>query len=127
MALRRNILVFHLGALGDFVVTWPLAITLARIYPQSRIFYVTHGQKGALAERVLRTESADVEAGWHHLFADAAALPEPAARLLAGAHTVVSFVAADPAGTWARNVQKLAPEARLVLLSTAQPPEDKGH
>ena len=67
LALRRNILLFHLGALGDFVVTWPLALALARIYPQSRLFFVTHGQKGALAEKVLRVESADIEAGWHHL------------------------------------------------------------
>ena len=40
----RNILLFHAGALGDFVVTWPLALALARLHPQSRVFYVT--QKG---------------------------------------------------------------------------------
>ena len=83
--LRRNVLIFHLGALGDFVVTWPLALTLARLFPQSRIFYVTHGQKGALAEKVLRIESSDIEAGWHQLFSEDAELPAAAARALAGA------------------------------------------
>ena len=57
MALRRNILLFHQGALGDFVLTWPIALALARIHPQSRVFYVTHAQKGKLAEKVLGVES----------------------------------------------------------------------
>src|SRR5688572_16341589 len=96
MALRRNILLFHQGALGDFILTWPVALALARIHPQSRIFYVTHSQKGKLAERALRVEWSDAEAGWHTLFgggsAGAAALPEAPGRLLAGAHSVVSFL-----------------------------------
>jgi heptosyltransferase-3 len=126
MPLRRNILLFHLGALGDFVVTWPLALTLGRIFPQSRTFYVTHSQKGLLAERVLRTESVDVEAGWHHLFSDASALPPAAAKLLNGAHTIVSFLA-DNTGAWSANIRNLAPEARLVQLSTAIPADDDRH
>src|SRR5438067_1389585 len=52
--LRRNVLIFHSGAMGDFILTWPLALALGRLFPQSRIFYVTHRQKGLLAERVLR-------------------------------------------------------------------------
>src|SRR5215213_3534079 len=92
--LRRNVLIFHSGALGDFVLTWPLALALGRLFPQSRIFYVTHGQKGALAEKVLRVESLDQEAGWHHLFTEAPALPERPAKVLAGAQYVFSFVAA---------------------------------
>lgn len=127
LALRRNILLFHLGALGDFVVTWPLALALARIYPQSRLFYVTHGQKGALAEKVLRVESADVETGgWHALYSDGAGLSETATRLLAGAHTVVSFVA-DPDGRWLGNVRAIAPEANVVTLSSAPPDAFPGH
>ena len=46
------------SALGDFIITWPLAMSLSRLYPQSRILYITHGQKGELAEAVLRVESA---------------------------------------------------------------------
>src|SRR5438552_19183677 len=71
----RNILLFHAGALGDFVLTWPLALALARLHPQSRLFYVTQRGKGALAERVLRVESADSDAGWHPLFAAGASGP----------------------------------------------------
>ncbi len=126
MALRRNILIFHAGALGDFVLTWPLAVALGRLYPQSRVFYVTHGQKGALAEKALRVESADVESGWHHLFSDPAALPEPCARLLSGAHTVVSFLS-TPGDAWQENVRRLAPEATVLSLTTHAPPEFGGH
>lgn len=125
MAIGRNILLFHLGALGDFVVTWPLALTLARIYPQSRLFCVTHAQKGALAEKVLRVESLDIEGGWHHLYTDPAALPEASAKRLAGAHSVVSFIAAagDP---WTKNVQALAPAGAAVINLTTKPPEGFG-
>jgi hypothetical protein len=81
-------------------------------------------------------ESVDVEGGWHHLFADPAAattatmspasLPPPAAHLLARAQWVFSFVAAADS-TWARNVARIAPEARVVTLSQAPPPTFPGH
>ena len=54
MSLRRNVLIFHQAALGDFVVTWPLAVALGRLFPQSRVLYVTHASKGQLAERAAR-------------------------------------------------------------------------
>ena len=126
MALRRNILLFHQGALGDFIVTWPLVIALGRIYPQNRIFCITSGQKGALAEKVLRVESADVEAGWHHLFADGPALPEPVARLLTGAHSIITFVASD-GDRWSQNVRRQAPDATLIPLHTKPPDDFAGH
>jgi heptosyltransferase-3 len=118
MAPGRNVLIFHLGALGDFVLTWPLALALGRIYPQSRIFYVTHAQKGALAERVLRLDAADIEGGWHHLFTPNLPdedLPQTARKLLASAHAVFTFLA-DAEGIWARNVRRLAPQAELTAL-----------
>lgn len=127
MVLRRNILVFHSGALGDFILTWPLALTLARLFPQSRLFYVTQGQKGALAERVLRVESADAgSGGWHALFSDAAQLPAPAAKLLAGAHTVVSFLSGEGDPLTLR-LRSAAPEAKLVALSPNAPDSHTGH
>ncbi|HZL36486.1 MAG TPA: glycosyltransferase family 9 protein [Tepidisphaeraceae bacterium] len=125
--MRRNILIFHLGALGDFIMTWPLALALARLHPQSRVFYVTHGQKGALAERVLRVESMDVETGgWQALFADGPDLPAPAARALAGAHTVLNFLG-DPGERWAANVKTLNPEAQVLSISTNAPTDFAGH
>lgn len=120
--LRRNILIFHLGALGDFVVSWPLALALARLFPQARIVYVTHGEKGKLAQKAIRTDSADIETGWHHLFGDVAALPEPSRKLLENAQSVFSFIA-KPDDDWSRNVGALAPQAQLVHLEP-RPPEE---
>lgn len=126
MAPRRNILIFHQGALGDFIVTWPLALGLARVFAQSRVFYVTAGQKGALAEKALRVESADVENGWHQLFSEEPQLSESSAKLLAGAQQIISFVS-SAGDTWAKNVSKIAPEASLIHLSTIPAESFQGH
>jgi heptosyltransferase-3 len=126
MGLRRNILIFHQGALGDFVVTWPLAMGLGRVLAQSRIFYVVGSEKGALAERVLRVESVNVESGWHQLFSHDPKLPEPALRLLQGAQWIISFVG-GPEDLWSQNVKKLSPEASLVSLSTNPADRFEGH
>src|SRR3954468_24371361 len=128
MLPRRNVLIFHLGALGDFVLTWPLAMALARIHPQSRIIYVTHGQKGKLAEKVLHIESTDVEGGWHHLFGAQADLPANARKMLEGAHSVFSFVAREQ-DAWSGNVRAIAPEAELITLQPRPGDEDSfaGH
>ena len=119
--LRRNVLVFHTGALGDFVLSWPLALALGRIYAQSRIIFITHAQKGALAERVLRLESTDIEAGWHALFTENAThLPPRAAGMLSGAHAIYTF--ATPSPEWLANVARLNPHAKVVALQP-RPPE----
>jgi hypothetical protein len=131
MALRRNILLFHQGALGDFVLTWPIALALSRIHPQSRLFYVTSAQRGALAGRALGVEWTDAEAGWHPLFgenddAGGPRLAERPTRLLAGAHSVVSFFAA--AGSpWLENVRRVAPEASVLAIDPAPPDDFRGH
>jgi heptosyltransferase III len=124
--LRRNILLFHLGALGDFILTWPLALALARIYAQSRIIYVTHPDKGRLAERVLRVESQSIESGWHHLYGDAAQLPEPQRKLLAGAQAIVSFVS-SPGDAWSTNATTLSNDAPLTCLRPKPPPDFAAH
>lgn len=120
MVWRRNVLIFHSGALGDFILTWPLALAAGRLFPQSRIVYVTAGQKGALAERAIGVEHVDAEGGWHGLFGDGT-LPDRATKLLAGAHTIFSFVA-RPGDAWEANVRRAAPEAQLRLLEP-RPPE----
>jgi heptosyltransferase III len=109
--LRRNILIFHQAALGDFIITWPLAMALSRVFPQSRIIYVTHSQKGKLAERVLRVESADAEAGWHSLFSDSPQLPQPSAKLLESAHAIVTFGSMP-------GIAQVAPHAKIISLDT---------
>jgi heptosyltransferase-3 len=117
VSLRRNVLIFHLGALGDFIMTWPLAMAAGRLFAQSRVMYVSHAQKGVLAEQVLRVESVDVEQGWHQLFSPDAKLPERCAKLLEGAHSVFSIIA-SPDELWAQNVSRLAPHAELTCLRT---------
>ena len=88
---------------------------------QSRIIYVTHSQKGALAEKVLRLDSADADSGWHSLFAPDAKLTERPSKLLTGAHAIYSFLSPTPA--WTANVRRLNPSAKLVALQspTSQP------
>ncbi|HEX8910858.1 MAG TPA: glycosyltransferase family 9 protein [Humisphaera sp.] len=129
MSLKRNVLIFHSGALGDFVLSWPLVMALGRVFAQSRIFVVTHRQKGLLAERALRVESLDADAGgWHGLFAEggAANLPPLVQRMLAGAHAVAGFVA-DAQSSWVRNVRALAAGADVVPLAAHPPAGFSGH
>jgi len=113
--LLRNVLIFHSGALGDFVQTWPLGLALGRLYPQSRVIYVTQRQKGLLAEKVLRLEFADVEAGWHHLFGEPARLPEICRSRLASAHSIFTFLA-KPGDAWMRAVASIAPGAQILAI-----------
>jgi ADP-heptose:LPS heptosyltransferase len=120
--LRRNVLIFHAGALGDFVLTWPLALALSRLQPQSRIIYVAAGQKGKLAEKAIRTESLDIESGWHHLFGAPESLPEDARKTLGNAHAIYTFVA-SPGDPWSNSVLAIAPEAQLVHIQP-RPPEN---
>ena len=119
--LRRNILIFHAGALGDFVATWPLVMALGRLHPQSRIMLVTHASKGALAELALHVESHDVEQGWHGLFTPDAELPERPARLLEAAHAIYTFMAGDDA------LRKRAPHAQLISLQPRPTAENIKH
>jgi ADP-heptose:LPS heptosyltransferase len=122
MSLGRNVLLFHAGALGDFILTWPIAVALARLHPQSRIFYVTHGAKGKLAEKAIGVDSADIDVGWHPLHGDANQLNPANQKLLQAAHTIISFVS-DGQDAWARNVSRLVPQATLFCVQT--PPRGK--
>lgn len=126
LPLRRNVLIFHAGALGDFVLTWPLALALGRLYPQSRIIYVTAQQKGRLAQKALRVESTDMEAGWHALHGDATTLPPPAMKLLTGAHSILNF-ANQSEDRWHANVKSLAPSAELITLTPKVPTDSAKH
>jgi ADP-heptose:LPS heptosyltransferase len=89
--LRRNVFIFHNAALGDFVLTWPIAIAVGRVLAQSRIQYVTASGKGALAERWIGVESVDAETGWHTLHADDPKLPDQHARRLSAMQMGIVF------------------------------------
>jgi ADP-heptose:LPS heptosyltransferase len=111
------VLIFHLAALGDFVVSWPLALALGRLHPQSRIIYVTQGGKGRLAEKAIRVDSTDFDGGaWHHLFGEPASLPEPSRKILENAHSIFSFIS-SPADPWTGKVRSINPEAQLTHIN----------
>lgn len=115
ITLRRNVLIFHQAALGDFVMTWPIALACARLWPTNRILYITHAGKGALAERAIGTEYRDAET-LHPLFSEDAKLSDAASKLIAGATNIISFVS-DGNDSWARNIRRLAPEAPLICVN----------
>src|SRR5580704_1478359 len=115
--LPRNILIFHAGALGDFIQTWPLGLALGRLHPQSRVIFITQKQKGVLAEKLLSLESIDVETGWRNLFGDATKLPDPCRAKLASAHTIVTFIA-RPGDPWTTAVASIAPKAQILCVDS---------
>lgn len=117
ISLRRNVLLFHQAALGDFVLTWPIAMAAARLWPTNRVIYVTAKSKGELAERAIGVEWRDGD-GWHGLFSDnidEKTLPPAATKSLAGATLILSFVS-DGADAWAKNVRRIAPETQLICI-----------
>jgi ADP-heptose:LPS heptosyltransferase len=120
--LRRNVLILHAGALGDFVLAWPLMLALGRLHPQSRIIVVTHGSKGALAEAALRVESADIDHGWHGIYASGGDVPEQATKLLEGAHSIYSFVSRQGDAATA-NLRRIAGADAKVVTLAPRPPE----
>lgn len=113
--LRRNVLVFHAGALGDFVVTFPIAMALSRLLAQSRVVYVTQPGKGKLAEHAIGCEWRD-EGAYAGLFAKGASLTDAARRSLSAASHVISFVS-DGTDAWAQQAREVAPEAVYVFIS----------
>ncbi len=119
--LRRNVLIFHNAALGDFVMTWPVAMAMGRVLAQSRIVYVTSSQKGQLAERLISVEYNDVENGWHGLHQDdPSSLAETPAKLLKSMQMAIVFSQARD-DRFIGNVQRIAGDAPVLHLSPNPP------
>ncbi|MFT3788523.1 MAG: glycosyltransferase family 9 protein [Tepidisphaeraceae bacterium] len=121
--LRRNVLIFHAAALGDFAVTWPIAMALSRLLAQSRVIYVTHPGKGKLAEHAIGCEWRDADA-FTGLFAGGAGLPDSSLRLLSAASHVISFLS-DGIDGWAQALRSIVPDVVQVYVA-ARPREPVG-
>ena len=117
----RNVLAFHSGALGDFILTWPILLGAARVMAQSRVIAVVPGGRGKLAEQVLRLEHRDVETGgWHKLFGGNQPDERPR-KLLANSRLLIGILGKDQA-KWAQAAAVAAPAAEVLLLDP--PPRD---
>ena len=104
-----SVLIFHAGALGDFVLTWFIARGLAKIDADREIAYVTHTEKGRLATRFLGTSASSLDTdGWHTLFSEVSSLHLPARQLLDRVTTAICFIA-DGNDLFTRNLRGLAP------------------
>ncbi len=116
-------LLIHQAALGDFVLTWPLL----RALPRPRCV-VAPGRMAALAAAVVPdVQAVDIEVGgWHRLHADDDDPPAGVAAVLARAERVISFVA-TARSAWAANIARLAPRARLHMVSSRPPADWRGH
>lgn len=124
--IRRNVLIFHSGGLGDFLLTWPLGLALGRLHPQSRIFYVTQASKGALAAAALRLDCLDAETVWPSLYSDSPNLDARLQKILAESHSIYTFLSA-PGDAFSRNVAQLSPQAQITPLQFPPPPDFLGH
>lgn len=127
-------LIAHHGALGDFVLAWPLLRGLATpssghaVAPTTLL--VAHASKAKLAARFIpRLEPCDIESSmWTRLFAPdgASNWPDTWRDRLPRVRQVVSFVS-DGADVWAANIRRLAPSASHAFI-TPRPPDDwPGH
>ena len=124
--IRRNVLIFHSGGLGDFVLTWPLGLALGRLHPQSRIIYITQASKGELVARAVRLDWQDAETGWPALHGDVTNLSERCRKTLTEAHSIYTFLSAH-GDEWFANVAAIAPETAVTCLRSPPPAEFKGH
>ena len=124
---KRAILIFHTGALGDFVLTLFVAKALQRLYPHHEIIYVSHGSKGQLASRVLGTGMSDIEgARWHTLHSPVPVLYLPARELLDRAERAICFVA-GAGDVFAQNLRGLSRELQVDCVTPIPPAEWDRH
>ena len=122
--LRRNVLIFHNAALGDFVLTWPIAIALSRVMAQSRVKYVTASEKGRLAERAIGVEFVDVETGWHTLHAEGGEVAEGPAKLLGGLQLGIVFAqqsGGEGATHFADNLRRHGGDVPILVIAPNPP------
>lgn len=118
--IRRNVLLFHNAALGDFVMTWPIALAIGRVLAQSRVMYVTASSKGRLAERLIGTEFVDAETGWHGLYQEPPQLSEKARHYLQGLQIGIVF-SQEPSSRFVSHLQDQIGQEGLIVPVSPHP------
>jgi len=106
-------LVFHAGPLDEFLLLMPLMRAMPR--PMT---VVAPWQRASLAARMIGTSPMDIELfEFTRLHAEGGpSRVSPAVEdLFSNATQIVSFLSSDQ-DAWANNVQRLAPQAKLILL-----------
>lgn len=108
--MNEQVWVFHRGALGDSILTWPML--RAQGERGARVVFVADGDKARLAARVLGVEGLDAE---QRRFAELwrqDARPSP----VTGVHRVVAFIADEMTKggrVWAANAREMFPGAKI--------------
>lgn len=118
-------LLIHNGALGDWVLTWPLLRALAAAGPTAA---VASAGKARLAAAVIPGVTAvDGESpAWSALHGRDAGPATAVRTALAAARLIVSFVS-DGRDAWARNVAALAPGVTRIFIDPRPPVDWPGH
>jgi heptosyltransferase III len=110
---RRQVWVFHRGALGDSVLLWPMLRAMAG--QGAAVSLVSDGSKAKLAARELGITAVDAE---QRRFTD---LWAPGARIeeVPGVDEVVAFIGegpGEPQEIWIGNVAKMFPSAAIATI-----------
>lgn len=110
----------HQGALGDWVITWP--ILRALVDECGFVFAVTSGEKARLAARFIDgVVPVDIESGWHIMHQRDIPLPPMLAIDYFELMYVISYVS-DGVDAWAHNILRFAPQAGTAFVYP-RPPE----
>jgi len=118
-------LLIHQGALGDWVLTFPILRALS-----GPTMAISTFSKAMLAASLFdHVRAMDIEArGFTHLHikGELAALDLEVQHVLAAADLSISFTSHD-SDTWAQNMRRLAPQAKHVFVQPGPPPGWKHH
>jgi ADP-heptose:LPS heptosyltransferase len=109
----------HQGALGDWVITWPILRALA--VECGFVFAVASGEKARLAARFIEgVVPVDIETGWHIMHQCDIPMPPMLAVDYFELSHIVSYVSngVDP---WARNILRFAPQASIAYVHPRPP------
>lgn len=117
-------LLFHAGPLDEFLLLMPLMRAMPR--PMT---IVAPWQRASLAARMIGTSPMDIELfEFSRLHAEGGPtrVSPAVGELFENATRIISFLSKDN-DNWAKNVQRLSPNAKLILIDPRPPADFAGH